>query len=61
MGEHNLGKDATATSYEPVIRQVENTVATSLTIDATHTAVNAGPITIGASATVTVSGIWVIV
>ena len=61
MGEHNLGKNATSTSYEPVIRQVENTVATSLTIDATNTAVNAGPITIGASATVTVSGIWVIV
>ena len=61
MGEHNLGKDATATSYEPVIRQVENTVATSLTIDSSNNAVSAGPITIGASATVTVSGVWVIV
>ena len=61
MSEYSLGKDATATSYEPVIRQVENTVATSLTIDASNNAVSAGPITIGASATVTVSGIWVIV
>ena len=61
MGEHNLGKDATATSYEPVIRQVENTVATSLTIDATNNAVVAGPITIGSTATVTVSGTLVIV
>tara|TARA_R100001082_G_scaffold100739_1_gene69967 strand:+ start:880 stop:1065 length:186 start_codon:yes stop_codon:yes gene_type:complete len=61
MGEHNLGKDATATSYEPVIRQVENTVATSLTIDASNNAVSPGPITIGTAATVTVSGVWVIV
>ena len=61
MSQHSIGKDATATSYEPVIRQVENTVATSLTIDASNNAVSAGPITIGASATVTVSGVWVIV
>jgi len=61
MSQHSIGKDATATSYEPVIKQGENTVATSLTIDASNNAVSAGPITIGASATVTVSGVWVIV
>ena len=59
MSEYILGKDATATSYEPIIRQHEQTVSTPLTIDAANNAVSAGPVTL--DATVTVSGIWVIV
>jgi|TARA_R100001015_G_scaffold7509_1_gene2929 hypothetical protein len=61
MSEHSIGKKGDDTSYEPVIRQTENTISNSLTIDATNNAVAAGPITIGSSATVTVSGVLVIV
>jgi len=61
MSEYDLGKQGDGTSYEPVIRQAENTINNSLTIDATNNAVVAGPITIGSSATVTVSGVLVIV
>ena len=56
-----IGQNGEQTSFEAVIQQSENTVQQSVEIDATNTAVNAGPITIGASATVTVSGVWVIV
>ena len=61
MSEYSIGKQADGTSYEPVIRQVENTINNSFTIDATNNAVVAGPITIGTTATVTVSGILVVV
>ena len=60
MSEYDLGKQADGTSYEPVIRQVENTINNSSTIDSSNNAVSPGPITIG-DATVTVSGVWVIV
>ena len=60
IGRH-LGKSSDQNSNQAVIEQKSATVETSLTIDSTHTAVNAGPITIGSSATVTVSGTWVIV
>ena len=60
IGRH-LGKSSDQNSYQAVIEQKSATVETSLTIDSTDTAVNAGPITIGSSATVTVSGVWVIV
>jgi len=56
-----IGQNGEQTSYEAVIQQSENTIQQSVEIDATNTAVNAGPVTIGSSATVTVSGIWVIV
>ena len=59
MSEYDLGKQGDGTSYEPVIRQVENTINNALTIDANNSAVSAGPITL--NATVTVSGTWVIV
>ena len=61
MSEYSIGKQGDGTSYEPVIRQVENTINNSFTIDATNNAGVAGPITIGTTATVTVSGILVIV
>ena len=61
MSEYSIGKQADGTSYEPVIRQVENTINNSFTIDATNNSVVAGPITIGSTATVTVSGILVVV
>jgi len=61
MSEYSIGKQGDGTSYEPIIRQNENTINNSLTIDATNNAVVAGPITIGSTATVTVSGTLVIV
>jgi|TARA_Y100000052_G_scaffold16883_1_gene16429 hypothetical protein len=61
MSEYSIGKQGDGTSYEPVIRQVENTINNSFTIDSTNNAVVAGPITIGTTATVTVSGILVVV
>ena len=60
MSEYSIGKQADGTSYEPVIRQVENTINNSFTIDATNNAVVAGD-NIGSTATVTVSGILVVV
>ena len=59
MSEYSIGKQGDGTSYEPVIRQVENTINNSLTIDANNNAVSPGPITL--NATVVVSGTWVIV
>jgi len=59
MSEYDLGKIGENTSYEPIVRQVENTITNSLTIDANNNAVSPGPITL--NATVTVSGTWVIV
>jgi len=59
MSEYSIGKQADGTSYEPIVRQSENTITNSLTIDANNSAVSAGPITL--NATVTVSGTWVIV
>ena len=56
-----IGQNGEQTSFEAVIQQSENTVQQSVEIDASNNAVSAGPITIGASATVTVSGIWVII
>ena len=61
MSEYSIGKQADGTSYEPVIRQVENTITNSLTIDANNNAVSPGAITIASGVTVTVSGTWVIV
>ena len=61
MSEYRIGKQGDGTSYVPVIRQNENTINNSFTIDATNNAVVAGPITIGSTATVTVSGTLVIV
>ena len=61
MSEYSIGKQGDGTSYEPVIRQNENTINNSFTIDASNNAVVAGPITIGTTATVTVSGTLVIV
>jgi len=61
MSEYSIGKKADGTSYEPVIRQVENTITNSLTIDANNNAVSPGAITIASGVTVTVSGTWVIV
>jgi len=61
MSEYSIGKQGDGTSYEPIIRQNENTINNSLTIDATNNAVVAGPITIASTATVTVSGTLVIV
>ena len=59
MSEYDLGKIGENTSYEPIVRQSENTINNSLTIDANNSAVSAGPIIL--NATVTVSGTWVIV
>ena len=56
---HNFSVDE-VTSFN-ILAKSENTIQQSVEIEATNNAVNAGPITIGASATVTVSGIWVIV
>ena len=61
MSEYSIGKQGDGTSYEPIIRQNENTINNSLTIDATNNAVVAGPITIASTATITVSGKLVIV
>ena len=61
MSEYSIGKQGDGTSYEPLIRQNENTINNSLTIDATNNAVVAGPITIASTATITVSGTLVIV
>ena len=61
MSEYSIGKQGDGTSYEPVIRQVENTINNSFTIDASNNAVVAGPITIASTATITVSGTLVIV
>ena len=59
MSEYDLGKIGENTSYEPIVRQSENTINNALTIDANNNAVSPGPITL--NATVTVSGTWVIV
>ncbi len=56
-----IGKDGRQTSYESIIRQNEQTVSASLTIDATTNAMSAGPITVGTSVTVTINGYWTIV
>jgi|TARA_R110002020_G_scaffold336283_11_gene551489 hypothetical protein len=56
-----IGENGEQTSFEAVIQQSENTVQQSVEIFATNNCVSAGPITIGASATVLVSGVWVIV
>ena len=61
MSEYSIGKQGDGTSYEPIIRQNENTINNSFTIDASNNAVVAGPITIASTATVTVSGTLVIV
>ena len=56
-----IGKDGRQTSYESVIRQNEQSVVQSLTIDATNSGMSAGPITVETTATVTVNGFWSIV
>ena len=61
MSEYDLGKIGENTSYEPIVRQVQNTITNSLTIDANNNAVSPGAITIASGVTVTVSGTWVIV
>ena len=61
MSEYDLGKIGENTSYAPIVRQVENTITNSLTVDASNNAVSPGPITIASGVTVTVSGTWVIV
>ena len=59
MSEYSIGKQGDGTSYEPIVRQSENTINNALTIDANNSAVSAGPITL--NATVTVAGTWGIV
>ena len=61
MSENDIGKIGDGTSYEAVVRQHEQTINNSFTIDYTNNALSAGAVTIGSSATVTVSGTWVIV
>lgn len=61
MSENTIGKQGDGTNYEAVVRQHEQTINNSFTIDSTNNAMSAGAITIGTSATVTVSGTWVIV
>ena len=58
-----IGKDGRQTSYESIIRQNEQTVSASLTIDATNNAMSAGPITINSGVTVTVGSgeTWTVV
>ena len=58
---NNIGKKADSTSFEAVIRQHENTITGSITIDATNNAVSCGPITIASGTTITLSGNWTIV
>ena len=60
MSEYDLGKIGENTSYEHIVRQSENTITNSLTIDASNNAVSAGEVSI-VGCTVTVSGTWVIV
>ena len=54
-----IGQSGEQTNYEAIVKQHENTVQSSLEIESSNNAVSAGPI--GTSATVTVSGTWVIV
>ena len=61
MSENDIGKIGDGTSYEAVVRQHEQTINNSFTIESTNNAISAGTITIGSSVTVTVSGTWVIV
>ena len=62
MSEVNhIGKTGEQTSFEPIVRQNENEIVNTLTIDATNNAVSAGHITIETTATVTVNGYWSIV
>ena len=63
MSEYDLGKIGENTSYEPIIRQHEQTVTNSLTIDGTNNAMSGGTITVASGVTVTISsgGNWVIV
>ena len=61
MSEYSIGKQGDGTSYEPVIRQNENTINNSFTIDSTNNAMSAGTVTIASGVTVTVSGTWVVV
>lgn len=61
MSESDLGKIGENTSYEAVVRQHEQTISNSLTIDSTNNAMSAGVVTIGTNAVVKVEGTWVIV
>tara|TARA_B100000575_G_C23041338_1_gene599360 strand:+ start:669 stop:860 length:192 start_codon:yes stop_codon:yes gene_type:complete len=63
MSEYSIGKQGDGTSYEPVIRQHEQTINNSLTIDGTNNAMSGGTITVASGVTVTISsgGNWVIV
>ena len=56
-----IGQSGEQTNYEAIVKQHENTIQSSLEVDASNNAVSAGPITIATSSTVTVSGTWVIV
>tara|TARA_R100000664_G_C2661040_1_gene77238 strand:+ start:318 stop:506 length:189 start_codon:yes stop_codon:yes gene_type:complete len=56
-----IGKSGEQTSYESVVRQNENQVVLSFTIDASNNGVSAGPVTIATTATVTVNGYWSVV
>ena len=61
MSNEYLGKSGEQTSDESVVRQNENQVVSSFTIDATNNGMSAGPVTIETTATITVNGYWSIV
>ena len=56
-----IGESGEQTSSESVIRQHENTIVQSVTIQASNNAVTAGVVSIGTNAVVKVEGTWVIV
>ncbi len=60
MEQNYIGKSGQQTSYESIVRQHENTIVSSFTIDATNNAFAVGPVTISATATVTNNGTWII-
>tara|TARA_R100001082_G_scaffold95531_1_gene62748 strand:- start:109 stop:294 length:186 start_codon:yes stop_codon:yes gene_type:complete len=61
MSENDIGKLGDGTSYEAVVRQHEQTINNSFTIDSTNNAMSAGAVTIATGVTVSVSGTWVVV
>ena len=55
------GLDSTGTDETHVIRLNKNTISSSLTVDNGDNGLTAGPVTVGASATITVNGAWHII
>jgi|DEB0MinimDraft_6_1074348.scaffolds.fasta_scaffold46403_3 hypothetical protein len=58
-----IGKSGDQSEYAAVIRQNEQSVVSSLQIDATNNAMSVGPISVASGVTVTIAdgGTWVIV